>query len=114
MAKSGIPYYIRETNRYDDSRISKLIARLNASAVTVYDYLLEKAFKEEGSYLLINSDVVFVVAQALRLRESFVEEVISQCCNVGLFDKDVHANGGMLSGTMMVEKYLTTCKMMKR
>lgn len=114
MAKSGIPYYIRDTNRYDDSRITKLITRLNASAVTVYDYLLEKAFKEEGCYLLINSDVVFVVAQALRLRESFVEEVIIQCCNVGLFDKDVHANGGVISDAMLVEKYIETCKRMKR
>ena len=114
MKKSGIPYYIRETNRYDDERIAKLIARMNASAAAVYDYLLEKAFKEEGCCLEITADVVFSVAQALRLRESFVEEVISQCCNVGLFDKDVHANGGMIASATMVEKYLHTCRKMKR
>lgn len=114
MKKGGIPYYIRETNRYDDARIAKLIARLNASAVTVYDFLIEKAFKEEGCYLLINDDVVFGVAQALRLRESFVEEVISQCCNVGLFDKDVLANGGMIASSTMIDKYIQTCRLTHR
>lgn len=114
MAKNGLLYYNVDTDRYDDIRIRKLKRGCGLQGLAVYDYLLCQIYRDKGYYMDYNDDVVFFLSEFLGVKECIIEEIVSVCCAVGLFDKDVRTSAGVLTSRSIQERYIKACKSLKR
>lgn len=113
MAKTGVAYFHMDTDRYADKRIKKLLRNHGCAGLAVYDYIVCECFRVKGWGIEWDEDAIFDVADALRVKESMVEEVVIYCAFVGLFDKELHRRG-MLTSAEIQEKYLDMCCRSKR
>lgn len=114
IAKKGFAYYSSETDRYNDLRIKKLVRAMGPNGIAIYDYILNEIYRVEGCYLEWDESVLFDVAHYFNVKESLVEEVVKQCCNVGLFHKGVLDNGGALTSASIQLRYFNICELLRR
>lgn len=87
--KKGFPYFPKDTEFWANRKIKRLVRNFGAQASAVYDFILCEIYKEKGYFLERDENTAFDVADALKLKESYVEEVIDYCATVGLFNKEL-------------------------
>ena len=101
--KSGIDYFPMDVSFFSDSKIESLISTHGASAPLVYLYVISKGYEENGYFFTVQRTSAHIIAKNLMLEVGYVEAVIRECLNVGLFDFDLYS----------VHKLLTSVKMQK-
>ena len=112
--KKGLQYYNIDTDRYQDIKIKRLKKDFGCNGIAVWDYVLNEIYRIEGSFTVWDENTAFDVADYFGIKENLVNEIISYCCNVGLFNKELRASGSILTSKAIQERYLKICKDAKR
>lgn len=112
--KVGFDYYNTDTDRYQDIRIKKLKKNKSCIALAVYDYILCEIYRVKGCYMDWNEDSLFDVAEYLGLRESQVNDIVSYCCSVGLFNKELLTSWSILTSLSIQKRYVEMSRRAKR
>lgn len=108
--KIGLAYYNVDTDRYQDIRIKRLKKEFRCDGIAVYDYILCEIYRVKGCFILWDESTAFDVAEYFGLKETVVEEIVSYCCNVGLFDKELRASGSVLTSASIQRRYADMCR----
>lgn len=112
--KKGFSYYNIDTDRYQNIRIKRLKKDCGCMGIAVYDYILCEIYRVRGCVLEWDANTAFDVADYFGLKESQVAEIVSYCCAVGLFNKDLLTNGGVLTSESIQRRYTEMSKRAKR
>jgi hypothetical protein len=112
--KTGFSFYRTDTDRYFDVKIRRLKKDFGCSGLAVHDYILCEIYRNNGCFIAWDESTAFNVADYFGLKESLVKEIVSYCCVVGLFDKELLTNGGVLSSKSIQGMYVDMCIRAKR
>lgn len=112
--KIGFDYYSCDTNRYQDIKIKKLKKTFRCNGLAVLDYVLNEIYRLKGYYIVWDDSTAFDVADYLELKESLVKEIISYCCSVGLFDKELLTNESVLTSAAIQRRFTNWSKACRR
>ena len=110
----GFQYYKLDTNRYEDIRIRKLRRAYGTKGIAVYDFLLARIYRVEGCYTECDEECIFSIVDYFDIREDVVNEIISYCGAVGLFDKDLLSRDNVATSHAIQRRYAEMCKAAKR
>ena len=111
--KQGLDYFTNDVNFYQDIKIRKLIRHKGIQAVSVYHILLCQIYAS-GYYLQWDEDLPFIVSEISGLEEDTIQDIITYCITVGLFDKAVFEENHVLTSYSIQERYITFCTVAKR
>ncbi len=95
------PFYCR-----GDERTDLLKAKKGMTGFGIYISLLVKLYGEKGYYLNWNDNICCIFASGVGVSEVEVSETVSLLINVGIFDKGVYENYGVLTSKEIQENYL--------
>ena len=87
--KKGLEFYRCNTNRYQDPKIKRLIFKHKSDGIAVWDFLLNEIYRVEGSYITYDENLVFTIADALKITEKNVSNIIHYCVEIKLFDRKI-------------------------
>lgn len=114
MAGPGFEYYSVKTNRYQDKRIKRLKRTFGGAGVAIYDYILCEIYRESGCFIAWDDSTAFDVSEYWNIKESLTNEIVKYCCSVGLFDKELLTNEGLLSSKAILTRFIDWSKKAKR
>jgi len=116
MAKNkvGLSYYNVDTDRYQDIKIKRLKKDFGCNGLAVYDYILCEIYRVKGCFLVWDESTAFDVADYLGLKETLVNEIVSYCGVVGLFDKALLTRERVLTSLAIQSRYKDFCVRAKR
>lgn len=110
--KKGIDYAGWRTNIFDfdeeeNQQIARLIEAQGIAAFTVYFFLSQRACSANGYYLIWGYDKSASVAMLMGkgCSAAFVRSVVEYCLQIGLFDKGLFEEHGVLTGVDIQERY---------
>lgn len=112
--KPGFAYYNTDTDRYQDIKIKRLKKSFGRDGVAVYDYILCEIYRVKGCFIEWDESTAFDVADYWGMNESQVQEIVSYCAVVGLFNKGLLDRGRVLTSSSIQSRYLEMCKRAKR
>ena len=89
-----------------DERIDLLKAKKGMTGFGVYISLLIKLYGERGYYLNWNDTVCCIFSNSVGVPETEVSDTVSLLVKIGIFDKTVFENYGVLTSKEIQENYL--------
>ncbi|MCE6992081.1 DUF4373 domain-containing protein [Dyadobacter sp. CY323] len=113
-SKTGFSYYSTDTDRYSDIKIKRLKKEFSGNGMAVYDYLLCEIYRGKGCYMEFDSNVAFDVSECFYIEESVVKEIVSYCAEIGLFDKTLFEQKGILTSISIQSRFVDWSKKAKR
>lgn len=91
-AKTGLDYFPKDVNFYDDFKIMELMGEYGPNGLAIYDAVLCIVYA--NSYYIECPDMNQLVARIIRMignrwirKKDFVLQVVRFCADIGLFDK---------------------------
>lgn len=112
-AKIGLDYYPFTVSFFRDLKVRKLIKYQGAGSVSVYTLLLCNIY-ENGYYIRWDQELPFIISEATRLEEGYINEVIKCCFTVGLFSREMYDTHKVLTSAGIQIRYQLICKLLKR
>ena len=112
--KVGFIYYSVNTDRYSDIKLKRLKKKYKCDGIAVYDKVLCEIYREKGYYIEWNEMTCFDVAEYFELTEDRVLEIISYCCEVGLFSLEKFDQLKVLTSASIQGRFLDWSKKAKR
>ena len=111
--KEGLDYASWDVGILDgDERIDELIDSQGIAAFTVYFYLVNKAYATHGYYLDWGYHLCATTARRLGRGAcaEFVRNCVEMCLQIGLFDKGLFAECGILTSRGIQKRYWEVAK----
>lgn len=112
--KKGLDFYRCNTNRYQDSKIKRLIFKYKSDGIAVWDFILNEIYRIEGSYISFDDNLVFLTADSLRITEELVDNIIKYCIEINLFNKEILEKTGFLTSISIQQFYKEAAIVSKR
>lgn len=112
--KTGFSFYNADTDRFQDIRIKRLKKDLGCNGFAVYEYILNEIYRVKGCFLVWDECTAFDVADYWGLKENVVNEIITYCCAVGLFDKELLSCERIITSPSIQSRYIDMCIRAKR
>lgn len=112
--KRGLDYYNIETDIFQNRKIRRLLKAFGAKGYLVYSYLITEIYRDKGCFLEWDENTAFDVSDALNEKQSLVSEIVSYCCNTGLFNKELFKNENVLTARNIQEFWVKVSKSAKR
>ena len=112
--KKGLDFYRCNTNRYQDSKIKRLIFKYKSDGIAVWDFILNEIYRIEGSYISFDDNLVFLTADSLRITEELVDNIIKYCIEINLFSKEILEKTGFLTSISIQQFYKEAAIVSKR
>lgn len=112
--KTGFSFYNADTDRFQDIKIKRLKKDLRCDGFAVYEYILNEIYRVKGCFLEWDESTAFDVADYWGLKENVVNEIITYCCAVGLFDKELLSCERIITSPSIQSRYIDMCIRAKR
>lgn len=112
--KRGLDYYNIETDIFQNRKIRRLLKSFGAKGYLVYSYLITEIYRDKGCFMEWDENTAFDVSDALNEKQSLVSEIVSYCCNVGLFNKELLTSENVLTAKNIQEFWVKVSKSAKR
>lgn len=92
--KTGLTYFPKEVDYYDDFKVMDLLNEYGPLGQTIYDIILCEVYRDKGYYLEIPLDklavkIIRVIGNRWVKNKDLVLQVIQYCADIGLLDKDL-------------------------
>lgn len=114
MSKTGFIYITMETDRYQDTKIKRLKKTFSGNGVAVHDYIQNEIYRVRGCFMEWDESTVFDVAEYWGLKETLVEEIVTYCGHVGLFNKELLTGESVITSPAIQRRFLDWSSKMKR
>ena len=112
--KIGLNYYNVDTDRYQDIKIKRLKKDFGCPGIAVYDYILCEIYRVKGCFIEWDESTAFDVSDYFGIKETLVNEIVTYCGVVGLFNKGLLTRGNILTSSAIQRRYLDACIKAKR
>ncbi len=112
--KSSFLYYNVDTDRYNDIRIKRLKRERKRDGIAIYDYILCEIYREKGYYIEWNAESIIDTAEYWNVDEAFINDIVNDCLDLGLFDKKLFKKENVLSSYAIQKRYIDWSTKAKR
>ena len=108
--KDGLDYFPLDVNFLSDLKIKKIIRAYGAQAVAVVMSVLTTIYRDNGYFATYDDDLIFIIADELKLEDSYVKDVIEKIIEVDFFSKEQKEKNNILTSIGIQERYLKACE----
>lgn len=108
--KDGLDYFPLDVNFLSDLKIKKIIRAYGAQAVAVVMSVLTTIYRDNGYFATYDDDLIFIIADELKLEDSYVKNVIEKLIEVDFLSKEQKENNNILTSIGIQERYLKACE----
>ena len=108
--KDGLDYFPLDVNFLSDLKIKKIIRTYGAQAVAVVMSVLTMVYRDNGYFATYDDDLVFIIADELKLEDGYVKDVIEKMIEVEFLDKKQKEENKILTSIGIQERYLKACE----
>lgn len=108
--KDGLNYFPLDVNFLSDLKIKKIIRAYGAQAVAVVMSVLTTIYRDNGYFATYDDDLIFIIADELKLEDSYVKNVIEKLIEVDFLSKDQKEKNNILTSIGIQERYLKVCE----
>lgn len=112
-AKTGLDYFPKDVDFYDDFKIMDLLNEYGPSGVCVYEVILCMVY-QNGYFIEVAQDkLALAVVRCIGgkwIKKDFVLQVILYCADIGLFDHDLLRQGVITSAGIQKRYALVTVR----
>ena len=109
----GLKYINLDVSFLQDRKIRRLIRRNGENAPLVYIALLCYIYTE-GYYIKWDDDIILDLADAIRMDEKYIQDVIAGCLDVELLSRKMFDEHRILTSYGIQKQYQTICEQCKR
>lgn len=75
--KTGLDYFPVDTDIFEDFGVKILMARFGSDGFTLYMYILSRAYKDKGYYIIENEDLEFIISKDLSMSREKVRQIMT-------------------------------------
>ena len=108
--KDGLDYFPLDVNFLSDLKIKKIIRAYGAQAVAVVMSVLTTIYRDNGYFATYDDDLIFIIADELKLEDSYVKNVIEKLIEVDFLNKEQKEKNNILTSIGIQERYLKACE----
>lgn len=108
--KDGLDYFPLDVNFLSDLKIKKIIRAYGAQAVAVVMSVLTTIYRENGYFANYDEDLIFIIADELKLEDGYVKDVIEKLIEVEFLSKEQKEKNNILTSIGIQERYLKVCE----
>lgn len=108
--KDGLDYFPLDVNFLSDLKIKKIIRAHGAQAVAVVISVLTTIYRDNGYFATYDEDLIFIIADELKLEDSYVKDVIEKLIEVDFLNKEQKEKNNILTSIGIQERYLKACE----
>ena len=108
--KDGLDYFPLDVNFLSDLKIKKIIRAYGAQAVAVVMSVLTTVYRDNGYFATYDDDLLFIIADELKLEDGYVKDVIEKMIEVEFLDKKQKEENKILTSIGIQERYLKACE----
>lgn len=108
--KDGLDYFPLDVNFLSDLKIKKIIRAYGAQAVAVVMSVLTTIYRDNGYFANYDEDLIFIIADELKLEDSYVKDVIEKLIEVDFLNKEQKEKNNILTSIGIQERYLKACE----
>ena len=108
--KDGLDYFPVDVNFLSDLKIKKIIRAHGAQAVAVVISVLTTIYRDNGYFATYDEDLIFIIADELKLEDSYVKDVIEKLIEVDFLSKEQKEKNNILTSIGIQERYLKACE----
>lgn len=111
--KKGLDYFPFDTDFFHDIKICKLLRAAGPESVAVLIDLYGMIY-HQGYFMKWDGDMAFIVSEDVKVDEDVVEAVVAKALDLGLFEKSLFDEHGVLSSKSIQRRYFASASMAKR
>ena len=108
--KDGLDYFPLDVNFLSDLKIKKIIRAYEAQAVAVVMSVLTTIYRDNGYFATYDDDLIFIIADELKLEDGYVKNVIEKLIEVDFLSKEQKEKNNILTSIGIQERYLKACE----
>lgn len=108
--KDGLDYFPLDVNFLSDLKIKKIIRAYGAQAVAVVMSVLTTIYRDNGYFANYDEDLIFIIADELKLDDGYVKDVIEKLIEVDFLNKEQKEKNNILTSIGIQERYLKVCE----
>ena len=108
--KDGLDYFPLDVNFLSDLKIKKIIRAYGAQAVAVVMSVLTTIYRDNGYFATYDDDLIFIIADELKLEDSYVKNVIEKLIEVDFLNKEQKEKNNILTSIGIQEGYVKACE----
>ena len=108
--KDGLDYFPLDVNFLSDLKIKKIIRAYGAQAVAVVMSVLTTVYRDNGYFANYDEDLIFIIADELKLEDGYVKDVIEKLIEVDFLSKEQKEKNNILTSIGIQERYLKVCE----
>lgn len=108
--KDGLDYFPLDVNFLSDLKIKKIIRAYGAQAVAVVMSVLTTIYRDNGYFATYDDDLIFIIADELKLEDGYVKNVIEKLIEVDFLNKEQKEKNNILTSIGIQERYLKACE----
>lgn len=105
--KQGLDYFPLDVGFFEDVKIRRLKKDCGNQAISILIAIFCIIYRDEGYYVEINSDVLFLIADMFGVSEDTVEKIVEKAIQVGIFDSNKFHNYKILTSKGIQERYFS-------
>ena len=109
----GLKYFNLDVSFFQDRKVRRLQRKCGEAAPLVYLCLLCTIY-EGGYYIKWDEDLLFDLADLLKIEEKYVQEVIDCCFDTELLSRELFEEHRILTSEAIQKRYQTICEQSKR
>ena len=104
--KKGLDYYPLDVDFLQDIKVRKIMRACGIQSVAILISLLSSIYRDEGYYVVWDSDMSFLVADEVGASEGAVLEVVKKAIQTGFFDENIYENYKVLTSRGIQKRFL--------
>ena len=108
--KDGLDYFPLDVNFLSDLKIKKIIRAYGTQAVAVVMSVLTTVYRDNGYFATYDDDLIFIIADELKLEDGYVKNVIEKLIEVDFLSKEQKEKNNILTSIGIQERYLKACE----
>lgn len=108
--KDGLDYFPLDVNFLSDLKIKKIIRAYGAQVVAVVMSVLTTIYRDNGYFANYDEDLIFIIADELKLEDGYVKDVIEKLIEVDFLSKEQKEKNNILTSIGIQERYLKVCE----
>ncbi|MDR1161640.1 MAG: DUF4373 domain-containing protein [Tannerellaceae bacterium] len=112
--KRGLSYFPLDTDLFADRKIRRLLDKYGCEGTTVYLSVLCEIYAAEGYFIPFSRNLCFDMAYLLHIDCARIEEVLTFCVEIELFNAEALEKHQVLSSEGIQKRYLEVAKRLKR
>lgn len=112
--KRGLMYFRLDCDIFQDRKVKRLMRRWQNDGLAVYLALLCEIYRDKGYYVTADDDLIADIADTCLLDEARTTQIYNDCIDLGLFDRQIIKEQGLLTSRGIQARYLDIMAILRR